>query len=297
MLLIWNPSSGRPRWNRRRRLLEAFARHGVQVELREFDHGRLAEWIEEAKQKGFQSIVAAGGDGTVNAVATEASRADLPMGVIPLGTFNHFAKDLRIPLDLQDAVDSLFEGQLVHVDMGEVNGRRFLNNSSIGLYPLLVKIREQERKLRKAGKLFATLEAFWKVLVRFRLRRVRIKSGNVSIVSRTPFVFVGNNFYDLTLMHFGRRRTLNQGKLTLYLARCRTRRSVLRLAMRIVSNGLSQDRDFQSLEVEEVEVLTRRERLMVSLDGEVEILTSPLRYKSVPAALPVLLPKSSPLAD
>ncbi|HSR66724.1 MAG TPA: diacylglycerol kinase family protein [Acidobacteriota bacterium] len=291
VLIIWNPLSGRTHFDRRRSLLETFMSHGVRAEVRRFDSDRLSDWIAKAEEEGLDAVFAGGGDGTVSAVAAQVSRSNLPLGIIPLGTFNHFARDLGLPLDWKKAVASLLQGRVQRIDMGEVNGRRFLNNSSIGLYPLLVSIRERERKARRAGKLFATSLAFLRVLVRFRLRKVRIAAGDFTVTSRTPFVFVGNNLYDLSLMHFGRRRALDQGRLTLYLARCRTRRSVFRLALRTLFNRLIQDRDFQSRQVDQVKVTTRRKRLMVSLDGEVYKLNSPLHYRSLAGALAVLLPE------
>jgi len=93
-------------------------------------------------------IIAGGGDGTVNAVSGVLAGTGTALGVLPLGTLNHFAKDLKIPLELEGAVEAAFKGDIVHVDIGEVNGHTFLNNSSLGLYPGLVQVRES---LQRSG--------------------------------------------------------------------------------------------------------------------------------------------------
>ena len=91
-------------------------------------------------------VVAGGGDGTVNAVAGKLAGTDTALGVLPMGTLNHFAKDVGIPLNLHAAVRTLFTGQITKVDVGEVNDRVFVNNSGVGFYPHFVRQREEQEK-------------------------------------------------------------------------------------------------------------------------------------------------------
>jgi diacylglycerol kinase family enzyme len=93
-----------------------------------------------------ERIVAGGGDGTLNAVAAATIDSGKTLGVLPLGTLNHFAKDLGIPLDLEGAVGAIVAGHAVRVDVGEVNGHLFLNNASLGLYPRIVRERERQQR-------------------------------------------------------------------------------------------------------------------------------------------------------
>lgn len=97
---------------------------------------------EQALRDGAPIVVAGGGDGTINAVASVVVGSGTPFGVLPLGTLNHFAKDLNIPLELDAAIANVAQGVPHQVDVGEVNGRIFLNNSSLGLYPDIVRDRE-----------------------------------------------------------------------------------------------------------------------------------------------------------
>ena len=99
----------------------------------------------EARAVG-ELVVAGGGDGTLSAVAAALVGTDTALGVLPMGTLNHFAKDLGIPLKLEKAVQTLFTGKIARVDVGEVNGRIFLNNSSIGFYPRIVQARKREQR-------------------------------------------------------------------------------------------------------------------------------------------------------
>ena len=133
-----------------RRLCELFARHGAQAKILVAQDGDdISALVRQETQHGCALIVAGGGDGTVNAVASVLAGTDIVLGVLPLGTLNHFAKDLLLPLELEGAVDNLFTGQTIQVDVGEVNGKLFLNNSSLGIYPVIVRQRE---KLQEHGR-------------------------------------------------------------------------------------------------------------------------------------------------
>ncbi|MGA8712584.1 MAG: diacylglycerol kinase family protein, partial [Roseiarcus sp.] len=120
-------------------------------------------------------VVAGGGDGTINAVAGALAGRDTALGVLPIGTLNHFARDVGIPLNLEAAVRTLFTGQVKKVDVGEVNGRVFVNNSGIGLYPRIVRVREEAQR-RGHVKWVAFLLAVGSVMRRYSLVSVRLRS-------------------------------------------------------------------------------------------------------------------------
>ena len=132
----------------RHRLAELFAARNQRVNISLARNGEeVVELARRAAQSDSRIIVAGGGDGTINAVASAVINTDKTFGVLPLGTLNHFAKDLHIPLDLEDAVRTVLAGHTTQVDVGEVNERIFLNNSSLGLYPRLVHEREKKQQL------------------------------------------------------------------------------------------------------------------------------------------------------
>jgi diacylglycerol kinase family enzyme len=238
-----------------------------------------------------QIVVAGGGDGTVNAVATELVGTDKTLGVLPLGTLNHFAKDLNIPLDLAGAARNLIAGEAVKVDVGEVNERIFINNSSLGLYPSIVRHREKQQERLGRGKWFAAAWATLEVFRRYPLFSVRLSAGGQEFRRRTPFVFIGNNEYQMDTFNLGARSCLDAGQLSLHLTRDIGRWGLLRLATSALFGRLRESKDFDALCTKEVWIETRRTRLRVATDGEVNLMRSPLHYRVRPGALRVIVPK------
>src|SRR5215207_4237232 len=143
--VILNPSSGSAgRDATSERIVELFAAEGRAATVLATGPGRtLADQARAAVERGCHVAVAAGGDGTVNAVATGLLGRDVPLGVLPMGTLNHFAEDLGLPLDLAEAVHVTARGTVGRVDVGQVNGRVFLNHSSIGVHPKVVELRRR----------------------------------------------------------------------------------------------------------------------------------------------------------
>jgi diacylglycerol kinase family enzyme len=236
-------------------------------------------------------IVAGGGDGTINAVASEVVCTDTALGILPLGTLNHFAKDLHIPLDLEGAAENIMEGRVARVDVGEVNGRIFLNNSSLGLYPSIVRRREKQQERLGRGKWPAFLWAAFMMLRRYPFLDVRLSTEDRDMVRRTPFVFIGNNEYEMENFNVGARACLDAGKLSLYVAHRTGRLGLLRFAWRALFGGLRNEKDFDALCCTQLWIETRRSRLHVATDGEVTIMTTPLQYRVRPGALRVVVPK------
>jgi diacylglycerol kinase family enzyme len=234
-------------------------------------------------------VVAGGGDGTVNAVAAEVVGTEKVLGVLPLGTLNHFAKDLNIPQDLDQAGRTLVEGRVVQVDVGEVNGRYFLNNSSLGIYPRMVARREQQQK-RGRGKWLAFMSAAVGMIHRYPVLFVRLTTDTSELARRTAIVFVGNNEYQLEGLDMGARSCLDKGQLHIYVLRDTGTWGLVRLFFSAVLRKLDQIKDFDALCTRELWVEARRRHLQVALDGEVVRMELPLHYRSKPAALRVIVP-------
>jgi diacylglycerol kinase family enzyme len=236
-----------------------------------------------------QPVVAGGGDGTVNAVAGALAGTDTALGVLPMGTLNHFAKDLGIPLDLEAAARNVFTGQITKVDVGEVNGRVFVNNSSIGLYPRIVRQREEEQRHGHV-KWVAFMLAVGSVLRRYSLIRVRLRMDEADVLARsTPFVFVGNNRYEIAGLEIGTRTRLDSGRLWVCMAPRTGRRNLVRMALRALLGRVS-DHELNALEAEEILVETTTRWANVSTDGEVSVMEAPLHYRARPSALGVVVP-------
>jgi diacylglycerol kinase family enzyme len=238
-------------------------------------------------------VVAGGGDGTINAVASQIVGTDKVLGVLPFGTLNHFAKDLHIPLDVDEAARTILVGHLARVDVGEVNGRYFLNNSSLGLYPVLVHEREKLQERAGQGKWRAAARAAVTVLRRYPFVNVRLDADGKEMRRRTPFVFIGNNEYELEAFRVGTRARLDAGLLSLHVTRDIGRMGLARLAVRALFGRLREDKDFDALNVREVWIETHHTRLRVATDGEVTVMRPPLYYRVLPGALRVCVPREA----
>lgn len=269
-----------------REIVELFAKHGREATIMG-SGAKPGDGARAAVEAGCRVVVAAGGDGTVNAVASTVVGREIPLGVLPVGTLNHFAKDLGLPLDLPDAVRVVAQGAIRQVDVGEVNGLYFLNNSSIGVYPRIVELRHRYES-SGLGKWFAALWASLAVLRRRPFVGVRIHVDDETVLRRTPFVFVGNNEYRMVGLRAVSRDSLTGGQLAMYVMKASRRLSLLRLGLEVMARGVDRVPELDLFRVAECKVETRRRRLQVALDGEVRMLASPLEYRSLPGALRVL---------
>jgi diacylglycerol kinase family enzyme len=274
---------------REQMLREAFADAGVEVTFFVCNPESLTQTAKNAAKSGVDAVVAAGGDGTVSAVAAALVGGQIPLGVLPLGTLNHFAQDIGISLDIKEAAQMISAQNIRYIDVGEVNGRVFINNSSIGLYPEIVVKREAQQRLHGSRKWWAMAIAARRVLRRFPLLSVRVKTPERTLAATTPFVFIGNNEYLFKALTLGKRAHLDSGVLSLYLMRCKGRFRMFWLMVRAILQGFDAIPDFETETVTEADVsLGHRRLLKVAADGEVWSMVSPLHYRIRANALPVL---------
>jgi diacylglycerol kinase family enzyme len=268
-----------------------FATAGVEADVRQVAGPALLAAARDAANSDSDVVVMGGGDGTMGAGAGGLAGTGKPMGILPLGTLNHFARDLGIPTELEDAVRTVAEGVPREVDVGEANGRVFVNNSSIGLYPAAVSLRDAWMQRQSTHKWVAMGRAALATLREFPVVRVtlRLEEGGVNVT--TPMVFIGNNRYDTKLFALGKRPALDGGELWVYLARDAGRFRFVRLALRALVGRLDDSRDFQGIGLKEMVVEDRRRLLRVAFDGEVGHIAPPVRYRIRPRALRVIVPR------
>lgn len=238
------------------------------------------------------AVVIAGGDGTVNGAAAAAVEVDGVLSVLPLGTFNHFARDLGIPVELADAAQAIATGSVRRIDVGEVNGRVFVNNSAIGVYPMMVAARERIQDSKGWGKVRAVPVAVLYVLRNLPVHRLDLTgSGGYSRQRlRTPFVFVGNGAYDNEPGSAMARSSMDDGVLGVSVARVVSRWGMVRTACSALVLGADRARDLDHVQVTELTVRRRKHSTRVAFDGEVAHMDFPLHYRCRPAALQVLAP-------
>jgi diacylglycerol kinase family enzyme len=213
---------------------------------------------------------------------------------LPLGTLNHFAKDLGMPLELPEAAAAIASSDLRTVDVGEVNGHVFVNNSVLGVYPYMVIDRERRRRLHGLGKWVAMSLAFMRMLWRFPRRRLKLKIAGEHTSYHTPCLFVGVNEYSMERLELRRASGMDGGELWLFVARHQHSWSFLRFALRAAFGGLKEAGDFDLQRGCEAEVRTHASRVPLAFDGEILRLLSPLRYRLRAGALTVLAPPAAP---
>lgn len=276
----------------RDRIEELFAAAGRAVHI---TVGRSREEIQRAIEDAIAgraaALVAGGGDGTLSSVASALVHTSTPLGVLPLGTLNHFAKDVGIPVDLDAAVAVLLAGHTTQVDVGEVNGRIFLNNASLGLYPRMVRLR-QRHPARGLFKWLVALWALFTTLARHPRVAVRIDLEGERMVARTPIVLVGNNAYAMSGFEAGTRATLRGGKLAVYVLKTGGRPRVMQLAWRLFTGQALRSGELDVHHVESATVELTPVAVPVAMDGEVFTLDTPLEFRIRQRALTVLVPEA-----
>jgi YegS/Rv2252/BmrU family lipid kinase len=275
------------------RLAAIFKASGIDVDISIAQSGaEVDELARDAARSPCKVVVAAGGDGTVSSIAAAVIDSGKTLGVLPLGTLNHFALDLGIPFNLEAAAQTIVAGFTTEVDVAEVNNRIFLNNSSLGLYPIIVRERQKRERLgfgKWPAFFWATIQAFR----RYPLLDVRLRVNGELLDRRTPFVFVGNNEYAMNSLNIGLRERLDRGVLSIYITHRTSRLRLIVLALRAVFGRLRNDRDFLALRSNEVKIQSAHKRLRVALDGEITVMEPPLEYRVRPRTLRVIVPAES----
>lgn len=274
------------------RITQLFAHLGRDVEVRRVHASGIEAAARDAvEDPEIEAVIAGGGDGTVSAVAAAVAGTGVAMGVLPLGTRNNFARDLGLPLSLDAAIRVAADGNAKRVDVGEVNGRVFVNNSSVGLYPDVVRERNRHRWRRRAGKALATLRATWRVLRKVKRRHILLASADRGIIRDAPFAFIGNNDYDPRLLSGRGRPILDGGVLSLWVPRRgASRRILLKLLLRSLVGKLQTSPELERTCLPELWVDLGKPDVRVAADGEVVHMRGPLHYRVRPRALSVFAP-------
>ena len=285
----------------RARLEAGFARGGAMAELDFVPGAELGRRLEQARDDALagrlDGVVIGGGDGSVNSAASLLAGTGVPLGVLPAGTLNHFARDLGMPLELEEAAAAIAMAAPRAVDVAEVNGRVFVNNAVLGVYPYMVADRERRRERHGLGKWPAMALAFLRMLWRFPRRRLTLCFEGERGPVRTPSPMVGVNEYDPRNFAISRTHGLDRGELWVLVARHRHPLGFAWFAFRTIFRGLDEGRDFDLVKVKSLEVRARTSRLLVATDGELLRLRPPLKYRIRPAELVVLAPQPQTQQD
>ena len=276
----------------------AFGALGVEAAAEAVSPDDLPAAIRAAWQDGIDAIVVAGGDGTVNCAAQVAVDNDIVLGVLPMGTFNHFAKDLGMSPDLSAAAKFLSDAVVTAVDVGEVNGRVFVNNASVGVYPKMVGEREALRTTRGWGKIRAAPVAIVRTLRRLPVVRLRLIVDDAApAIIITPVLFVGNGLFDERGERVGQRTSLTDQNLGVYIIATTSPWRLIVSTLRARFGGVTAASRMERRVGDHVVVESDQSALEIALDGEPTELRVPLEFRSRAGALRVLAapaPKPQP---
>jgi diacylglycerol kinase family enzyme len=272
------------------RVGQALVAAGLAAEIELVAGGECEVRCRAIAERGDPLLIVGGGDGTVSAAASALVGSRTKLGILPLGTLNHFSRDLGLPADVAEAAAIIAAGNERCVDVAEMNGQIFINNSAIGLYPLMVVDRDLQRKRLGRSKRLAMAVAAARTLVRFGHQRLTLSVNDELERVDTPLLFVGNNAYRIDLGAPGRRENLEDGELCVMVMRKKTRRGFIAATIRALFNRARADDMERIGGVERLRVSSRKSHLMVALDGEVVSAAPPLDYKIRKRALRVIAP-------
>lgn len=240
-------------------------------------------------------LVAAGGDGTINAVAREAVAQGCLFGVLPQGTFNYFGRTHHIPEDLGDAVRALLDAQVQPVQVGVVNDRIFLVNASIGLYPRLLEEREIDKKQFGRSRLVAFLSGLKTFFSPHRRLRITLELDGKEHALRTSTLFVGNNRLQMEQVGIGPLSdAVEDGKLAAIAPKSVGKLGMLGLMLRALMGRLGEADNLVTFSFRRMTVRPRKfygkRRVKVATDGEVTQMNTPLEFRVLEGQLLLLKP-------
>ncbi len=250
--------------------------------------------LQAQRKKGV--VVVAGGDGTVNLVAGLCCKHGVVMGVIPLGTFNYFAREHLIPLDVDAAAQLLIEGQIRPVTVGYINQLLFLNNASFGLYTRIIRNREADKSRFGRFRLVAVLSAVNTLLRGQRPFAIKATVNGVKQLYRTAMVFVGNNTFQLNNMDLHVAQCAREDRLAVLVLKSTTRFEMARLVLRGALGKLNDEMRLEMFGADSLVVESKRRKIDVVVDGEVVQCHTPLSFRTVRDSLWVVAPKQEPPA-
>ncbi len=293
--VLSNPDSGTAKRNPEA-VDRAMAVFGDRAVLRPFT-GDPADEAARAVADGFAIIVAAGGDGSVAGVAHALAGSDAALAVLPLGTFNYFARGLGMPEDPEAAARAILTGQSHFIAVGTLNGRVFLNNVSIGLYPQILEEREATYARYGRYRILAHLASLRTILRFQRPYRMELVQDETRHRIRTPMVFVARSAYQLDQFGLEGAEAISADRFVMFLAHQQTRLAFLRLAWRLVRRKVDHGRDVLVSTPRRISVIIRgRRRIAVALDGEKLRMSLPLKIEIAQDQLHVILPPAKAAA-
>ena len=291
--VILNARSGSHRAEETRRVLEKVfgdSERSFQITVASGD--AIERVAQEKAASGCEVLVAGGGDGTICGVAEAVLQAGKTLGVLPLGTFNYFARNLGIPLELEAAAQVILEGCSVRAPVFDLDGRLVLNNVSIGIHPAVLLKRRRLYRRWGRNQFNAYLSVLLTAFQAAPRMRLRLATGGGEVVRETPLVLICSNAFQMEAFQLAGTECLAAGQFALYVARMAGRTTIFRLGLRALLKCLRPGMDYEVICTSDVTIETlRRRHLRAAVDGELEKIESPMRFRVAQEPLCVLVPR------
>ncbi|WP_157982035.1 diacylglycerol kinase family protein [Oceanicella sp. SM1341] len=271
---------------------EVFAESGQQLDTRIVSGPELIDALEEASgDTGHDVMLAGGGDGTVSAAAAIAFRNGKPLGVLPAGTMNMFARVLKVPLELDEAVAALARGRVGPADIGTVDDRTFVHQVSVGLHPRFVRVRNERPFQSKFGKIRASVGALVYAITDPPRFPVRITIDGETREMNLLSVSISNNRYGESPLPFAERA--DGGVLGVYTTRPLRPGPLMRLTLDMLFGTWRSNRDLEETLTDRVtlEFPSLPEGANFVIDGELVPMSPRAEFRIHPGGLQVLYPE------
>ncbi len=291
--VILNARSGSHRAEETRLILEkVFGESERSFRITVASGDAIERVAQEKAASGCEVLVAGGGDGTICSVAEAVRQAGKTLGVLPLGTFNYFARNLGIPLDLEAAARVILEGFSVRAPVFDLDGRLVLTNVSIGIHPAVLLKRRRLYRRWGRNQFNAYLSVLLTAFQAAPRMRLRLATGRGEVVRETPLVLICSNAFQMEAFQLAGTECLAAGQFALYVAHMAGRATIFRLGLRALLRCLRPGVDYELICTSDVTIETlRRRHLRAAVDGELEKLGSPMRFRVAREPLCVLVPR------
>jgi diacylglycerol kinase family enzyme len=295
--MVMNTGSGHHAYGHEvlaKELKSFFMDHGYDVEMylptetNELSQLVQLAIIQHRRRKGI--IVAAGGDGTLNCVAQKLQNTNIPLGIIPLGTFNYVARALNIPLDVFEAAQVIVDGHYRAINVGLVNQYVYLNNASIGLYPKIIEQRETDNARFGRFRAVAMISGFAVLMREQQKLRLQMMVDGQEEPLESPLIFFGNNQLQLKEMNLQLATCVEQGKLAAVAITPLTRWQLLKLIHRLQRGTFEQAPEVSAFCADVIKINAKVKTMKVAIDGEIVRVKTPLIFKIAHQALQVMVP-------
>ncbi|MCJ8148138.1 diacylglycerol kinase family lipid kinase [Shinella sp. H4-D48] len=280
--------------------MEAYARHAEEV-FAAAGHHLDCDIVESsdiemvlrrcAERTDLDAMLAGGGDGTISAAAGLAWQSGMPLGIIPAGTMNLFARSLKIPLDIWEAIDALADGDIAAADIGTADDRPFVHQFSAGLHARMVRLRNAMTYRSRVGKIVANTRAAFGVIFDPPEFEVEFEVDGVAESRKVSAINVSNNrFGDNGLLYAD---DLSGGHLGFYTTGPLKPAGVARLAFDILRGKLRENADVREMTGREVELHFPRVDRSINcvIDGELLPMDRDVSIRLHPGELKVIVPK------